>query len=156
MRRRRADGPKGDQTATVCPMPTRTATVFFGAADVLTGGLVAIGVFAGLPSRWWPVDLGAALIVGLDVAAGLALLAGAPWAPRIARAACAVALALGLFTVTVAAVTASWLSGVYGPVGKGGALIVGLVAALVLPYLVALPLAQLVWLRPRSGEGGGG
>jgi hypothetical protein len=136
-------------------MPTRTASVFFGAADVLTGGLVAIGVFAGLPSRWWPVDAAATLLAGLDVAAGLALLAGASWAPRVARAACAVALALGLFTVTAAAVTASWLTGVYGPVGMGGAVILGLVAALVLPYLVALPLAQLVWLRHRSGEGGG-
>lgn len=133
-------------------MPTRTASLCFGAADVLAAGLVAVGVFAGLPARWWPVDVGAALLVAADVAAGVALLAGARWAPRLVRAACAVALALGLFVVTIAAVTASWLSGVYGPVGKGGALILALVAALVLPYAVALPLAQLVWLRPRGGE----
>jgi hypothetical protein len=136
-------------------MPTRTASVFFGAADVLTGAIVAVGVFVALPARWWPVDVGAALLAVLDVIAGLAILARVPWAARVVRAACAVALALGLFTVTAAAVTASWLSGVYGPVGKGGALILGLVAALVLPYLVALPLAQLVWLRPRSSEAGG-
>jgi hypothetical protein len=135
-------------------MPTRTASILFGAADVVTGGLVAVGVFAGLPSRWWPVDAAAASLAALEVAAGLALVAGVSWAPRVARAACAVALALGLFTVTMAAVTASWLSGVYGPVGKGGAVILALVAALVLPYLVALPLAQLVWLRPRTREGG--
>lgn len=133
-------------------MPTRTASLCFGVADVLTGGLVAVGVFAGLPARWWPVDLGAGLLAGLDVAAGVALLVGVRWAPRLVRVACAVALALGLFVVTVGAVTASWLSGVYGPVGKGGALILGLVAALVLPYAVALPLAQLLWLRSRPGE----
>jgi hypothetical protein len=133
-------------------MPTRTASLCFGAADVLTGALVAVGVFAGLPARWWPVDVGAALLAALEVAAGVALLAGVRWAPRLVRATCAVALAIGLFTVTVAAVTASWLTGVYGPVGRGGAIILALVAALALPYTVALPLAQLVWLRQREGE----
>jgi hypothetical protein len=98
------------------------------------------------------VDVGAGLLAALDVAAGVALLVGVRWAPRLVRVACAVSLALGLVTVTVGAVTASWLAGVYGPVGGGGALILGLVAALVLPYTVALPLAQLVWLRPRAGE----
>ena len=133
-------------------MPTRAACLCFGVADVLTGALVAVGVFAGLPARWWPVDVGAGLLAALDVAAGVALLVGVRWAPRLVRVACAVALVLGLFTVTMAAVTASWLAGVYGPVGGGGALILGLVAALVLPYTVALPLAQLVWLRSRAGE----
>jgi len=136
----------------VCAMPARAATLFFGVADVLTGALVAVGVFAGLPARWWPVDVGAGLLAALDVAAGVALLVGVRWAPRLVRVACAVSLALGLLTVTMGAVTASWLAGVYGPVGSGGALIFGLVVALVLPYTVALPLAQLVWLRPRGGE----
>jgi hypothetical protein len=133
-------------------MPTRTAGLCFGAADVLTGALVAVGVFAGLPARWWPVDVGGGLLAGLDVAAGVALLVGVRWAPRLVRVSSAVALALGLVTVTLAAVTASWLTGVYGPVGKGGALILALVAALALPYTVALPLAQLVWLRTRAPE----
>jgi hypothetical protein len=133
-------------------MPTRAASIGFGVTDVLTGALVAVGVFAGLPARWWPVDVGAGLLAALDVAAGVALLVGVRWAPRLVQVACAVALVLGLFTVTMGAVTASWLAGVYGPVGGGGALILGLVAALVLPYTVALPLAQLVWLRPRAGE----
>ncbi|HTQ44179.1 MAG TPA: hypothetical protein VMI75_15575 [Polyangiaceae bacterium] len=133
-------------------MPTRTERLFFGVADLLAGALVAVGVFAGLPARWWPVDVGAGLLATLDVAAGVALLVGVRWAPRLVRVACAVSLALGLLTVTVGAITASWLAGVYGPIGSGGALILGLVAALVLPYAVALPLAQLVWLRPRAGE----
>jgi hypothetical protein len=133
-------------------MPARATTLFFGVADVLTGALVAVGVFAGLPARWWPVDVGAGLLAALDVAAGVALLVGVRWAPRLAQGACAVALVLGLFTVTMGAVTASWLAGVYGPVGAGGALILALVAALALPYTVALPIAQLVWLRPRADQ----
>jgi hypothetical protein len=59
----------------------------------------------------------------------------------------ALALVFGLVLVTALALTASWLSGVYGPVGRGGALLLTLVAALALPYLVVLPLVQLVWLR---------
>jgi hypothetical protein len=93
------------------------------------------------------VDLPAAALIAVDLAAGVGLLTGKPWAPRVARAASALSLALGLALVTVLATTASWLSGVYGPVGLGGAVILALVAALALPYLVVLPVVRLVWLR---------
>jgi hypothetical protein len=39
------------------------------------------------------------------------------------------------------------LAGQYGPVGSGGAVLLGATASLVLPYLVGLPLLQLAWLR---------
>jgi hypothetical protein len=57
--------------------------------------------------------------------------------------------------VATLALTASYLSGIYGPVGKGGALILVLVAALALPYLVVLPASQLVWLRGERRDGKG-
>jgi hypothetical protein len=131
-------------------MLSRRAAVVFGVADLLTAALVLFGVFVALPARWWPVDVTGAGLGALELAAGVALLARARPAGVLARAASGVALALGLFTVTVLAVTASWLSGVYGAVGSGGAIILALVAALALPYLVVLPLVQLVWLRPRA------
>ncbi len=127
-------------------MSARGARLLFGAANVVTALLIAFGVFVALPSRWWPVDTAAVVLVLLQLASGTGLLTGTPWAPKVARAASAVALALGLFTVTVLAVTASWLAGIYGPVGRGGSIVLALVAALALPYLVALPLVQLVWL----------
>jgi len=61
-----------------------------------------------------------------------------------------VSLVLGLLLITTLALTASYLSGIYGPVGRGGALILSLLAATALPYLVALPVAQLAWLRRRT------
>ncbi len=131
-------------------MLSRSAAITFGIANLLTGAVVGLGVFVALPARWWPVDVAAALLTALEVAAGVALVAKAAWAERLARAACALALSLGLFTVTVLSVTASWLSGVYGPVGRGGAIVLTLVALLALPYVVVLPVVQLVWLRPRS------
>jgi hypothetical protein len=131
-------------------MLSRRAAVVFGVVDLLTAALVLFGVFVALPARWWPVDVAAAALGALELAAGVALLARARRAHAFARAASAVALTLGLFAVTVLAVTASWLSGLYGAVGSGGAIILALVAALALPYLVVLPLVQLVWLRPRG------
>jgi hypothetical protein len=133
-------------------MSPRGASLLFGAANVATALLVAFGVFVALQARWWPVDVGAAALALLQLASGAGLLASARWAPKVARAASAVALALGLFTVSVLALTASWLGGVYGPVGKGGSIVLALVAALALPYLVVLPLVQLAWLRPQSRE----
>jgi hypothetical protein len=135
-------------------MLSRRAALVFGIADLLTAAVVGMGVFAALPARWWPVDSAAAVLIVLEVAAGAGLVAGTAWAERAARAASAVALALGLFLVTVLAVTASWLSGVYGPVGAGGAIILTLVAVMALPYLVVLPVVELVWLRPPPRVGG--
>lgn len=128
-------------------MLSRRAALVFGIADVLTAALVAIGVFVGLPSRWAPVDVAAVVLIAVDLAAGVGLLASVSWGPRAARAASALSLAVGLSLITTLALTASWLSGVYGPVGMGGAVILALVAALALPYLVVLPVVRLVWLR---------
>jgi len=135
-------------------MLSRRAALVFGIADLLTAAVAGLGVFAALPARWWPVDSAAAVLMVLEVAAGVGLVARTAWAERAARAASAVALALGLFLVTVLAVTASWLSGVYGPVGAGGAIILTLVAVMALPYLVVLPVVELVWLRPAPRVGG--
>ncbi len=128
-------------------MLSRRAAIVFGIADLVTVAIVGLGVFVGLPSRWAPVDVPAVALIAVDLAAGVGLLTSKPWAVRIARAASALSLALGLALVTLLALTASWLSGVYGPVGMGGAVILALVAALALPYLVALPIVRLVWLR---------
>jgi hypothetical protein len=133
-------------------MTARQGAVAFGSANLLTGALLVLGVFLGLPSRWPPVDLPAATLAGLEVVSGAGLLLDARWSPRLARVASSVALALGLGCVTALGLTASWLRGIYGPVGSGGATILTLVAALVLPYLVVLPLAQILWLGSRSGR----
>jgi len=120
----------------------------FGLADVASGVLVYVGVFQGLPARWWPVDVPAVIVIALFAAAGAGLLGETSWGPKAAWVASAVSLTLGVLLVATLAITASFLSGIYGPVGRGGSLILGLAAALALPYLVALPAGQLVWLGP--------
>src|SRR5262249_27607678 len=64
--------------------------------------------------------------------------------------AAAVVLVLGLAVFTALVLTASWISGVYGQVGMSGGIIFGLVAALVLPYIIVLPAAELAWVGPRA------
>ena len=124
------------------------AALAFGAVNIVSALLVYLGVFEGLPARYWPVDIAAAVVFLALVTGGVGLLANARWGKWAARIGAAIALAMGLALVSVLAVTASYLSGIYGPVGRGGALILTLVAALTLPYLVVLPAAELVWLGP--------
>lgn len=128
----------------------RIFAVAFGVADLLAAFVVLLGVFAGLPARWWPVDAAAVLVILAFGSAGVGLIRGAAWAPRVARIAAFLALGTGLVLVTILAITVSYLNGIYGPVGRGGAIILTLVAALALPYLVALPALKLVWLGPRD------
>jgi hypothetical protein len=122
----------------------------FGAAHLATALLVGWGVFRCLPARWLPVDAVAGVITLLDAVAGVGLAGQLAWGRTVARAASIVSLAAGLVLVTLLAVTASWLGGVYGPVGGGGAAIVVLVAALAAPYLIVLPCAELAWLGLRE------
>jgi hypothetical protein len=130
----------------------RSGAAAFGILDLTTAALVTMGVFIGLPARWVPVDVATALLVALETASGVALLCNASWAPSLALGVAALALALGLGLVTVLAVTASWLAGIYGPIGRGGAVLYVLVAALAIPYLVALPALQLAWARRAKGR----
>lgn len=122
---------------------------WLGGADLLVGALVLGGVWVALPARWWPVDVVGTLLGAAFVVTGVGLLVGAPWSERAGVLVGRVALAVGLALVTLLAVTASHLAGLYGPVGRGGALILAVVGLLVVPYLVLLPVAQLVTLRKR-------
>jgi hypothetical protein len=128
-------------------MLSRRAAIVFGIADLITAAVIALGVFVGLPSRWALVDVPSLALIAAHIGAAVGLLTAKPWAAAAARIASALSLGLGLAVVTTLALTASWLSGVYGPVGMGGAVVLALVAALALPYLVVLPVVRLVWLR---------
>ncbi|HET6336822.1 MAG TPA: hypothetical protein VFG30_26540 [Polyangiales bacterium] len=128
-----------------------------GAQGVI-GILLLIGIWAGLPARWWPVDLlGTALALGaLGSAVAVIATHGRPSHPRamqFVRIVLWAELVLGTLTVSLLATSMAHLSGSYGPVGSGGALLMGAIFVLVLPYLVALPAIQLHALG-RAGRAG--
>lgn len=119
-----------------------------GAIDVIVGAGALVAIWSALPARWWPVDVGGTAAALALAASGVGLLLGKPWAERLGRVVAGAILVAGLCVVTALALTASHVAGLYGPVGRGGALILALVAALLLPYTVGLPVAQLFILRP--------
>lgn len=122
-----------------------------GALDLGVAVLLLGGVWMALPTRWWPIDLGGTLLALLFVVAGVGLIRGTEWAPRVARIVAAVALAIGAVVATLLVITAGNLSGLYGPVGMGGAIILAVAFILVIPYLVVFPAAQLYFLaRPEE------
>ena len=116
--------------------------IFFAASDFVTALLVLVATFMGLPTRWWPIDAAAVLVAVALAAAGVSQASGR--APIVVRIACGLVLAIGLLLIAFLSISASHLAGVYGPIGEGGALLMLLVIALALPYLIALPAAQLV------------
>ncbi len=115
-------------------------------ANFVLGLLVLCGISLALPARWGWVDaIGGAL--GLSfLLCGYAFWSGVQWARCFSLAVTTIALIIGAGLVTTLALTASYLSGLYGPVGGGGALLLVAVAALVVPYLVVFPAAQLTIL----------
>lgn len=128
----------------------REPRIGFGILNIGVALLVGWGVFRGLPTRWWVVDDGAGIVVALMAASGVTLLANHRLAEFITRVAGFVVLVLGLAAFAALALTASWLYGVYGPVGKGGSALFTLVALLVFPYVVVLPAVLLAWVGPRA------
>src|SRR5262249_45422202 len=114
----------------------RVVAIVFGAVNLVSALLVYLGVFEGLPARYWPIDTAAAIVSLALVAGAIGLFGDARWGRWAARIAAIVALGAGLALVSALAVTVSYLSGIYGPVGRGGAIILTLVAAMALPYLI--------------------
>ena len=131
------------------PVATRSlARTAFGIADVFTAALVVIGVFAGLPARWFPVDLGAAIVATLLAVAGVGLLLGRAWSHLVARIASLVVLAIAAVAIFALATGIAYLRAIHGPIGNGGRVVFTMIIALVAPYVLVLPTLQLLWLGP--------
>jgi hypothetical protein len=120
---------------------------WIAAAQLLLALLLLGGIWIGLPARWLWVDVTGTLLALGALASGVALLVRAPWAARLARVVVWAELVIGTLAASLLALGAAQLSGSYGPVGKGGALLLVTIAVLVLPYLVIMPALQLRWLR---------
>ena len=135
--------PPADSPAVPSTFGSPGLTRLFAGLDLGLGALLLFGVWRALPARWWPVDtLGTLLAIVLIAASGL-LVAGHPLAAKIARVAAGATLVVGAGTVTLLAAAAGHLVGLYGAVGGGGAIILGIVFLLLVPYVVVFPAVQL-------------
>ena len=125
-------------------------TTAIGCTQGILALLILGGIWLALPARWLWVDIpGTLLGLGSAAAAG-ALFSRAAWAGKLVRAVLWAELILGSTLVTLLGMSIAQLAGAYGPVGSGGALLMGTIAALILPYLVVFPVLQLRWLRERG------
>lgn len=145
-----ADGAVERERPVAGAAPGARGRLVFAVLAALVALLVALGVFAGLPARWAPVDVPAAIVMLSEIAAMVALLRWSPRSGLVVRATSGLLLAVGLTLIALLVWTGAWLYGVYGPIGKGGALLYFFVAALALPYLVVVPAARLLWIGAKK------
>ena len=129
---------------------TRRGRILCAVGSFTSALVIAGGVFLGLPARWAPVDVTATIMAIACAASGALMALDRGPKERVARIVNMIVLAIGLALVIVLAATAGYISGIYGPVGKGGAGILAVVAIMAIPYLIALPGAQLLYLGPKK------
>lgn len=126
-------------------------TTWIAASQLLLALLLLGGVWLALPARWLWIDVPSTLLALGAAAIAIALLLRAPWALRGARVLLWIELVCGTLSVTLLALSIAQLAGSYGPVGAGGAVLMGTIALLIVPYLVGLPVLQLAILRKLGG-----
>ena len=132
-------------------MPRLTPRIWLVASThLLLAVLMLFGIWVTLPARWLPVDVIGSALAAFGLVSVVGLVLGKRWGSALARVTSWALLSAGCVTVSALALTVAHLSGLYGPVGAGGGLLMGTMAALVLPYLVGIPVLQLVWLRPTA------
>jgi len=90
--------------------------------------------------------------VGAVVVAGAGMLWRSPWGRRVAMAGCAVLLAVTVFLLVMILLSASFLAGVYGSMGRGAAGMALLAGALAIELIGLLPAFQLKFLMTRAGR----
>lgn len=119
----------------------------FVSLHLITAAIVGVGVFVGLPQRWWPVDAVGVVVVMVSLLAAFTV--RDPARDATTALVCKAHLLVAGALLAALLSGAAFLLGVYGPLGQGGLVVFALVMALVIPYLVAVPALELAWLRTR-------
>jgi hypothetical protein len=122
----------------------------FAIGNGLLAVLVGVGVFAGLPVRYWAVDGTAGALAALLLLSAIGLVRSSPWRWRVLRASALCELTIGLSAIAALALGVSYLGGIHNDVGRNAlvAWIAG--SALLFPYLIVYPALQLLWVHARS------
>ncbi len=114
--------------------------------NLLPAVVLALGAWA-LPARYWPLDGLVAFTVAALLLSSGAVFLRLGWAPRGLLAAAWVLLVTGALLVAGFALSFAFLSGVQGPFGKMGSVLMVLVLLLLTPYTLLYPCLTLWWLR---------
>jgi hypothetical protein len=137
-------------------MPAMNLRLGFALGNLVPALVLGFGCYA-LPLRWWGMDVPVALVVLLLLASSGVALQKPSLAPRVLRVAALALLVLGLALLAAFALCVAFLSGIHGPFGAFGSILMGLVVLLIAPYAVVYPAVQLWWLgRALRGPAAGG
>lgn len=124
----------------------------FATGNLLVAGMFIFLALGALPARYWLVDGMIAILAAALVIATVALVRKTPRWIGAGQVALAVVLAFGLVLFAALVIGAAFLRGVTGVLSARGVGILLAVLALELPYLVAYPGLQLLWLRRHGSE----
>lgn len=126
------------------------------AAELGTGLALSLAVRA-IPVHAAVTDgpllvLAATMLVGAALTMRLRQASPSPRAIGAARLAATTALFAGLAVLSLLALSAAGMRALFGPLAGGAHAVVGLLAALVAAYGVALPALKLAWLARAAEE----
>ncbi len=132
-------------------MSTRIASnagrLGFALGNALVALAVGVGVFAGLPQRWWVVDVPAGLGVALLIASVYGLLRPEGIGRTLARAGALYCLAAGAALFAALCLAAAYAWGIHGVLGRGVAIAYAVIIVPTALWLVLYPAGQLLWLH---------
>jgi hypothetical protein len=122
---------------------------WYGALDLIFATLYLYVGLVVAPSRSRAFDVALWIVCGLLLAAGAGLLLRRRWGRLLGIVASTLLLAFAAVLVVLLCVSASYLHGVYGALGRGLSIMTLVCAALVLQFFALLPLFQLRFLLKR-------
>jgi hypothetical protein len=133
-------------------MPRSRSALTFAIVNALLAIALLGGVFGALPTRFWAVDIPSAGLAALLLVSAIGVSTQRSWGRAALRISALCALAIGLATLAALALSASYLGGIHGELGRNGliACIVG--ACLLGPYLIIYPALQLLWLHAQEAR----
>jgi hypothetical protein len=118
----------------------------YGILDVGLAGLYAWIGFALVPGRSTAFNAALAAVVLLLLASGVSLLVGARWARRLGVVAAAALLVFAAVVISGLTMSAAYVRGIYGPLGRGVAVLAVCAAALAVEIFALVPIFQLRFL----------
>jgi hypothetical protein len=133
-------------------LPESRVRLVFAVLNALVATILLIGVFGLIQPRFWALDVPAGLLSAVELVSAVALFARLPWALRALALAAWVTFVGGLFLVGMIVLTMVFLRSVHGEDGFAASAVSGLVIALLVPYTLLLPSAQLLWLKRQPNE----
>jgi len=124
----------------------------FGILNALSALVLLVGLLGVVQPRFWALDVPLLTVALLDLVSAVGLLANLRWAMRALTISAWVSFVLGLLVVSLILLTMVFLRGIHGDFGVAALAVSSLIVALLVPYTLALPTIQLLWLKRQRLE----